>query len=39
VLKKISRKDIEYKLYARPPVEITKDLAAGIYGEQGEEYL
>ena len=39
VLKKISRRDIEYKLYARPPAEITKDLAVSIYGEQGEEYL
>jgi len=39
VLTKVTRKDQPYKLYARAPEELTHDLAAKIYGEQGEEYL
>lgn len=39
VLKKVPRKDQAYKLYARKPEEITRDLAVKIYGEQGEKLL
>jgi Fe-S-cluster-containing hydrogenase component 2 len=39
VLKKVSRKEQAYKLYARKPEEITRDLAIKIYGEQGEKLL
>jgi carbon-monoxide dehydrogenase iron sulfur subunit len=39
VLKKVERKDYAFKLYARSPKEITRDLAAKIYGEIGERYL
>jgi carbon-monoxide dehydrogenase iron sulfur subunit len=38
VLTKASRNDHAYKLYARTPEETTRDLAAKIYGEQGEKY-
>jgi Fe-S-cluster-containing hydrogenase component 2 len=33
------RNEIAYKLYARKPDEITRDLAFRFYGDQGEEYL
>jgi Fe-S-cluster-containing hydrogenase component 2 len=39
VLRVVEREDGPYKLYARKPDEITKDLAAKIYGEAGEEYV
>ena len=39
VLEKVSRKDRPYKLYARKPEEITRDLAAKFYGEKGEEFI
>jgi len=39
VLRTVPRKDSAYKLYARKPEEITRDLAAKIYGKIGEEYL
>ena len=38
-LKTVSRKNYAYKLYARTLSEITRDLAAKIYGELGEEFL
>jgi carbon-monoxide dehydrogenase iron sulfur subunit len=40
VLRTVERKDeTSFKLYARRPEEVTRDLAAKIYGEKGEEYL
>lgn len=40
VLKKLSRRTIvSYKLYARTPEEITRDLAVKIYGEKGEDFI
>jgi len=39
VLKKISRGNRPYKLYARKPEEITRDLAFKMYGEKAEEFL
>jgi Fe-S-cluster-containing dehydrogenase component len=39
VLTKVPRKDQAYKLYARKPEEITRDLAVKIYGEHGEKLL
>lgn len=39
VLRMVPRKDYAYKLYARTPEEITKDLAVKIYGEKGREFL
>jgi len=39
VLKKISRGNRPYKLYARKPEEITRDLALKMYGEKAEEFL
>lgn len=39
VLRIVSRKDFVYKLYARMPEEITRDLAVKIYGEKGREFL
>lgn len=39
VLTKVSRKEQAYKLYARKPDEITRDLAIKIYGEEGEKLL
>jgi len=39
VLKLVSRKDRPYKLYARTPDVVTRDLAVKIYGELGEEFL
>lgn len=39
VLRVVERGDEPYRLYARKPNEITRDLAAKIYGEIGEEYL
>jgi anaerobic carbon-monoxide dehydrogenase iron sulfur subunit len=38
VLRKIPRTDMSYKLYARKPEEITRDLCAKFYGEKGEEF-
>ena len=35
----VTRGGHPYKLYSRTPEELTRDLAAKIYGEQGEEYL
>ncbi len=39
VLTKVPRRGSSFKLYARTPEELTRDLAAKLYGEQGEEYL
>ncbi len=39
VLEEVARKDRPHKLYARTPQEITHDLAAKIYGEQGEKFI
>jgi Fe-S-cluster-containing hydrogenase component 2 len=39
VLKKVSRKEQAYRLYARRPEEVTRDLASKFYGEQGEEFI
>jgi len=39
VLKIVPRKDQAYRLYARTPEEITRDLATKMYGEQGKEYV
>ncbi|MEM3700307.1 MAG: 4Fe-4S dicluster domain-containing protein [Candidatus Bathyarchaeia archaeon] len=39
VLTKVARKEGAYKLYARKPEEITRDLAIKIYGEEGEKLL
>lgn len=39
VLKVVEKEDHPYKLYARKPEEITKDLAAKIYGEIGDQFL
>lgn len=40
VLRVVKRRDeTAYKLYARKPDEITRDLASRFYGDQGEEYL
>ena len=39
VLRTVSRRAENYRLYARRPEEVTRDLAAKIYGDQGEEYL
>jgi Fe-S-cluster-containing dehydrogenase component len=39
VLKIVRRKAMAYKLYARKPDEITRDLSTKIYGEIGKEYL
>ena len=39
VLKTVSRRDRAFKLYARKPAETTRDLAAKIYGEGGQNYL
>jgi Fe-S-cluster-containing hydrogenase component 2 len=39
VLKTVPRRERAYKLYARKPDEITRDLSTKIYGEIGEEYL
>jgi Fe-S-cluster-containing dehydrogenase component len=39
VLRTVSRKGENYGLYARRPEEVTRDLAAKIYGEEAEEYL
>ena len=33
------RSETSYRLYSRKPVEVTRDLAARFYGDQGEEYL
>jgi len=30
---------MSYKLYARKPEEVTRDLAAKFYGEKGEEFI
>jgi Fe-S-cluster-containing hydrogenase component 2 len=38
-LKKVARKDRAYKVYARTPEEITKDLVVNLYGEAGEELI
>jgi Fe-S-cluster-containing hydrogenase component 2 len=39
VLRTVKRGDEPYRLYARKPDEITRDLASKIYGELGEEHL
>jgi len=39
VLKKISRGDRPYKLYARTPEKTTRDLTLKMYGEKAEEFL
>ena len=39
VLRVVSRGDHAYKLYARTPEEITRDLAIKIYGEKGGQFL
>lgn len=39
VLKKVTRKDRAYHLYARKPEEITRDLCTRFYGDKGEEFL
>jgi len=39
VLTKVPRRNQAYRLYARTPEEITRDLATKMYGEQGEEYV
>jgi carbon-monoxide dehydrogenase iron sulfur subunit len=40
VLRVVKRRDeTSYRLYARKPDEVTRDLAARFYGDQGEEYL
>jgi len=39
VLQIVSRKDHSYKLYARKPEEITRNLVVKIYGEEGERFL
>lgn len=39
VLKTVSKKNYAYKLYARTPEEITRDLAVKMYGELGEEFI
>jgi Fe-S-cluster-containing hydrogenase component 2 len=39
VLKKVSREDHAYKLYARTPEEVTRDLAVKLFGEKVEEFL
>ncbi|NIP66883.1 4Fe-4S dicluster domain-containing protein [Candidatus Bathyarchaeota archaeon] len=38
-LKLVTRKDRLYKLYARTPEEITKDLIVGLYGEAAKELM
>ncbi len=39
VLKTVPKRNYAYKLYARTPEEITRDLAVKMYGELGEEFL
>lgn len=39
VLKKVSRRNRPYKLYARTPEDITRDLALKMYGEKAEEFM
>jgi Fe-S-cluster-containing hydrogenase component 2 len=39
VLKTVPRRESAYKLYARKPDEITRDLSTKIYGKIAEEYL
>jgi len=39
VLKRVSRGNRSYGLYARTPEEITRDLALKMYGEKAEEFL
>lgn len=39
VLKIVPRKNYAYKLYARTPEEITRDLAVKLYGEIVEDFL
>jgi Fe-S-cluster-containing hydrogenase component 2 len=39
VLKKVSRGNRHYKLYARTPEETARDLAVKMYGEAAEEFL
>ena len=38
-LKIVPRKNYAYKLYARTPDEITRDLAVKLYGEVGKDFL
>lgn len=39
VLKKVHRGNRPYKLYARTPEEITRDLVVKIYGEEAEKFV
>jgi len=39
VLKAVTRKDRSYKVYARTPEEITRDLVVNLYGEAGKELI
>ena len=39
VLRVVPREKYAYKLYARKPEEIARDLTVKIYGERGEEFL
>jgi len=38
-LKKVSRTNRAYELYARKPEETTRDLAIKMYGEKAREFL
>ena len=35
----LEAKSVSHKLFARPPEEVTKDLAINLYGERGEELI
>ncbi|MEM0313975.1 MAG: hypothetical protein QXQ41_05465 [Candidatus Bathyarchaeia archaeon] len=35
----VSRENHPYRLYARPPEEITRDLLMKIFGEKGKDFL
>jgi len=39
VLKAVTRKDRSYKVYARTPEDITRDLVVNLYGEAGKELI
>lgn len=39
VLKKLPRRNRSYKLYARTPEDITRDLTVKMYGEKAEEFM
>jgi len=38
-LTKVPRRNLSFKLYARTPEELTRNLATKFYGEQGKEYI